>query len=182
MATSMSGIFTHIDENGNAYELYPRTKAPLVDGLNCFGPVTTAGDGAAYTATVDGVTELVVGMRITIVPHVVSTTLTPTLNINGLGAKYIRMAGTYNTATNVNPVIESWLSAGKPVTVTWDGTQWETDIQRPNAQSLSGIVPVASGGTGVATLAELKTAMGLDKVLIVDSFDSSTGTLNTSSN
>ena len=50
--------------------------------------VTTSGTGAAYTATVGGISTLEKGMRITIIPHANSTTTTPTLNINALGAKY----------------------------------------------------------------------------------------------
>lgn len=143
--------------------------------------VTTAGTGTAYTATVDGVTALTVGMKITIIPHVVSTTVTPTLNVNSLGAKYIRMAGTYNTTACANGPVESWLSAGKPVTVTWDGGIWETDIQRPTAASISGAVAIANGGTGATDAATAVGNLGLSNVLLIDSFDSSTGTLNTKS-
>ena len=148
-----TGTFTHVDESGNTYELYPQTKAEMVEGLSLFGPVTTAGTGAAYTATVNGITELKVGVKLTIIPHTVSTSLTPTLNVNNLGAKYIRMPGTYNTGTAANAPVASWLVANKPVTVTWDGTQWETDVMRPAANSLSGTVAITNGGTGAADAA-----------------------------
>lgn len=144
--TEYEGIFTQVDADQNETRLYP---IPKNGGIQIVDAVST--DGVAYTATVKGVEELTVGQKITIIPAVVSTSVNPTLNVNGLGAKYIRMPGTYNTTTCSSGPVASWLSAGKPVTVTWDGTQWETDIQRPAAQSMSGTVPVANGGTGATT-------------------------------
>lgn len=155
------GIFTHVDDAGNTTRLFPKTKNGGI-------PIVPAAseDGVAYTATVDTVTELVVGQKITIIPAVVSASMTPTLNVNGLGAKYIRMPGTYNTATAHNGVITTWLSAGKPVTVTWEGTFWETDIQRPNALSITGSVPVANGGTGATTAEAARTNLGIDTIVM----------------
>lgn len=110
--------------------------------------VTTAGDGTAYTATVDGVT-LTVGAKLTIIPHTVSTVTNPTLNVNGLGAKSIRMPVTYNTSATSVGATTSWLTANKPVTLEYDGNYWKTiSIPRPSAQYLYGTVPVANGGTG----------------------------------
>ena len=50
--------------------------------------VTTAGTGAAYTATVPGVTELTNGLMLVMIPHA-NCQNSPTLNVNGLGAKNI---------------------------------------------------------------------------------------------
>ena len=111
--------------------------------------VATSGDGTAYTATVDGMTELKVGAKITIIPHVVSAAYAPTLNVNGLGAKAIRMPITYNTSASSNGVLTNWLVANKPVTVQYNGSYWLTvDLVRPSAQYLYGAVPMANGGTG----------------------------------
>ena len=115
--------------------------------------VTTEGDGSAYTATVDGITALTVGAKITIIPHTRSTAFAPTLNVNGLGAKAIRMPVTYNTSTTSNGPIEGWVVANKPVTVQYDGSYWVTiDVPRPSAQYLYGAVPIANGGTGATTV------------------------------
>lgn len=123
--------------------------------------VTTAGDGAAYTATVDGMTSLTVGMKVTIIPNVASTTTAPTLNVNSLGAKTIRMPVTYNTSATSGGALASWLAKGTPVTLEYNGTYWLTiDLPRPYAQYLYGTVPVANGGTGATTAADARTNLG----------------------
>lgn len=184
MATyEYEGTFTQVDGSGNKTKLYPNVKTDTtlsvsgkaadaaavgeaienaISGVDAGIPiVTTAGSGSAYTATVDGVTALTVGMKITIIPHVVSTSTTPTLNINDLGAKYIRMSSSSNTGAASNGVTAAWLTASKPVTVTWDGTVWKTDIQRPAASSLDGTVAIAKGGTGASTLEGAKENLGI---------------------
>lgn len=112
-------------------------------------PVTTAGTGAAYTASVSGLT-LVAGASFVMVPHVVSTTATPTLNVNGLGAKNIRMRISSSTvATTALPSV-SFLAANKPVRMMYDGAQWVIDdMVRPDANNLYGTI--ISRGTAAPT-------------------------------
>lgn len=125
-------------------------------------PVTTAGSGSAYTATIDGITALTKGMIITIIPHTVSTTTAPTLNLNSLGAKTIRMPVAYNTSLTTGGGVSSWLAANCPITLQYNGTYWLTvGLQKPSAQNLYGTVPVANGGTGVTSIDDLKTALGV---------------------
>lgn len=124
--------------------------------------VTTSGDGAAYTATIDGITALTNGMKITIIPHAVSTTTTPTLNVNGLGAKYIRMPVAYNTGASTGGAIAAWLTKSRPVTLQYNGTYWLTvDLPRPSALYLNGVVPIANGGTGADTAEGALTNLGV---------------------
>lgn len=77
-------------------------------------------DGAAYTATVTGVTELTNGMLVTIIPNMTSTTTAPTFNLNGLGAKPVRLPLSTNTAIMVQPVSESYYVANRPITLQYD--------------------------------------------------------------
>ncbi len=95
--------------------------------------ITTAGTGAAYTATLDPVPEsLYIGMQITIIPHVSSSSSSATLNVNDTGAKYFRQRGR-TTGTLYSPSVYSFLAAGKPTTLIYDGTYWVmTEYSRPN--------------------------------------------------
>ena len=113
--------------------------------------VTTAGTGAAYTATVEGIDSLVSGATFIMIPHTVSTALIPTLDVNGLGAKRIRRRVSNSTVTTVAASSENWLGANKPVIMIYDGTYWIADFARPNANDIYGTVAIASGGTNAST-------------------------------
>lgn len=128
--------------------------------LNDVDIVTTAGDGAAYTATIPGVTELKVGFSFTMVPHVVSTTNTVTLNVNGLGAKAIRRRVSNSTVTTVLGSSDNWIAANKPIRVTYEGRWWIADLDIPNATDIYGIVAVENGGTGGTSPATARENIG----------------------
>lgn len=116
-------------------------------------PITTAGTGAAYTASVSGLT-LVAGASFVMVPHTVSTTTTPTLNVNSLGAKNIRMRLSSSTSSTIPLISAGFLAANKPVRVVYDGTYWVLDdFTQPDASCLYGILissgtSAPSNGTG----------------------------------
>ena len=111
-------------------------------------PITTEGDGSAYTATIDGVTELYTGLQFVMIPHTNSTTTSVTLNVNGLGAKMIRQRLSTNTSISVVGATDNWIVSGKPVTVTYNGSFWIAELTRPDAANLYGTTGVKSGGTG----------------------------------
>lgn len=101
-------------------------------------PITTAGTGAAYTASVSGLT-LVAGASFVMVPHSGSTTTTPTLNVNSLGAKDIRMRLSSSTSSTIRLISANFLAANKPVRVVYDGTYWVLDdFAQPDASRLYG--------------------------------------------
>ena len=101
-------------------------------------PITTAGTGDAYTARVSGLT-LVSGASFVMVPHTASTTVAPTLNVNSLGAKNIRMRLSSNTSSTIQLIKSDFLVANKPVKVVYDGTYWVLDdFVQPDASYLYG--------------------------------------------
>lgn len=116
--------------------------------------VATSTDGVSYTATVPYLTELYNGLEITIIPNITSTTVNPTLNINGLGAKNIRLPLGVNTSATVAANLPTFLGKDKPVKLLYDATylntgMWKTiSTYRTSAPDLYGITPVANGGTG----------------------------------
>lgn len=109
---------------------------------------TTSADGVVYAASVEDVESLYVGLTITIIPNIESASTAPTLNVNGLGAKTIRRRISGNTALTTTGSSADWLVAGKPVSVTYNGTYWLMDNIKPNANDLYGYTPIANGGTG----------------------------------
>lgn len=146
-----------VDDTSTNVEKLKTDKADLKDGkvdpsqmpVNVVPIVTTGGSGTGYTATVDGVTALQAGMLLMIVPHVVSASATPTLNVNGLGAKTISRRTSATTTAGNAGYSASWITAGLPLLVQYDGTYWVAIGQaKPNAADLTGTTPVNRGGTG----------------------------------
>ena len=123
-------------------------------------PITTAGSGAAYTATVKGIAALTAGVSFMMKPHTVSTSTAPTLNVNGLGAKNLRCRLSNSTATTTTGGSASWLAANKPVRVTYDGTYWIADVFRPNMADAYGTLQIPKGGTGATDAATALANLG----------------------
>lgn len=129
------------------------TNKEYVDSLT--KGVKTTGTGAAYTATVPGITELTSGVSFIMVPHAESTTTTPTLNVNGLGAKPIKRRVSTISGTLKDGYADSWLGANNPLHVIYNGTYWVVQgMEQPNVYDLSGAVPVTKGGTGYTGIAD----------------------------
>lgn len=137
-----SGLMKFKDKNGNIFAILPITTKDNVDGLEGvhvrLKGTTTAGTGSAYTATVEGIDTLETGVTFIMIPHVASEIVNPTLDVNGLGAKPIRRRISGNTATTVTGSTENWISANKPIMVTYDGDYWVVDFDRPNVNDLYG--------------------------------------------
>lgn len=137
-------------------EVYDEAVRKYVNGI------TTAGTGAAYTATVKAIDTLVVGANFVMVPHATSTTTAPTLSVNGFDAKNIRMRISSSPKSTIQLPSEDFLTNGKPVRLVYDGQCWIVDdMVQPNANGLYGAVPVASGGTGGTTVEEARNNLGL---------------------
>lgn len=123
----------------------------------------TSSDGVAYSATVPGVTELYAGLEITIIPNMASTTTAPTLDINGLGAKNVRLPVSTNTAMLAQPETESYFVDSRPVKLMYDakfigkGAWVAVNKQRQSGSDLYGSVPIEKGGTGADNLEEARS-------------------------
>lgn len=155
-------IEAHLTNKKNPHNVTPeQIGAASEDHEHLFhSGVTTAGTGAAYTASVDGITALEAGISFIMIPHTNSTSTTATLNVNSLGAKYIRQRLTTNNSATTALQSSNWLLSGKPVTVTYNGTYWVAEIARPDANSIYGTVPITAGGTGATTAEAALTNIG----------------------
>jgi hypothetical protein len=119
------------------------TKADISNGQ--YAVTASSSDGIAYTATVPGITALSVGASFIMIPGRVSAGTTPTLNVNGLGAKNIRRRLS-NMSTSVQAgYTANWLAANNPFRVMYDGAQWIVEgLTKPAAADLYGPVPKAT--------------------------------------
>lgn len=165
MATTyeQSCVMTFKDSSDNLHKMYPVTKKDNVIGIDEAirdQSVTTTGNGSAYKATVDGITSLSAGVSFMMVPHVTSEATSPTLNVNSLGAVNIRRRVSSSTGTTSAGYSADWLSAGKPVRVTYDGSFWIVDLVKPNAIDIIGTVAISNGGTGATTAAAARSNLG----------------------
>ena len=156
--TSAAGLMSASDKSklDGLQDMFD-SKADVVNGQYT---VTTAGNGAAYTATVTGITSLTAGVSFIMVPHVVSTSTDPTLDVNGLGAKTIRRRLSAIATGVQSGYTTSWLAVNTPYRVIYDGTYWIVEGNtKPSASDLYGAVPVekagvATGGTAGQVLAK----------------------------
>lgn len=124
--------------------------------------ITTAGTGSAYTATVPGITTLTSGVSFIMVPHVVSASTTPTLNVNGLGAKNIKRRLSSISTSVQSGYSNTWLAKGAPFRVTYDGTQWIVEgLTKPATADLYGTLSVEKGGTGATSASDARTNLGI---------------------
>lgn len=117
-------------------------------------------DGVTYTATVPGVTALYAGLKVCIKFARNSTSVTPKLNVNGLGVKNIRQPLSTNNAATAPGPNANWLTTSCPVVLTYNGSMWKTDFQRPDANNLYGTAGISNGGTGATTAEAARTNLG----------------------
>lgn len=112
-------------------------------------------NGVDYAVDVPGVTELSVGLLLTILPYDTSNRgVNPKLHVNGLGAKEIRRNMSSNTLGNQQAnANSSLLYASNPALLMYNGTYWILQgMSKPSASDLHGVVSVTHGGTGLSSV------------------------------
>ena len=129
-----------------------------VDDHNGLYVATTEGDGIAYTATVPAITELTAGASFIMITHTVSTSTTPTLNVNGLGHVAIRRRINTLGSQVAGGYANAWLTADRAYHMVYDGKYWIVEnMTQAAAADLYGTVPIEKGGTDATTAAEART-------------------------
>ena len=128
--------------------------APVFDfgiprGDNAIPVAATGGTGSAYTAVIEGLSSLTLGLLVSIIPHATSTSTAPTLEINSLGAKTICRMSSEGTGSFEQGYSNGWLAAGTPLLLLYAGSYWIVLGQiKPSAADLDGTLTVTKGGTG----------------------------------
>lgn len=122
--------------------------------------VTTEGTDSAYTATVPGMTAMTKGASFTMIPHVTSGNVAPTLNVNGLGTYKLRRRVSNSTMTTTAFPTNDWMRANTPVQVFYDGIYWIVDHPRPSATDIYGLIAIEDGGTGATTASSALANLG----------------------
>lgn len=129
--------------------------------LHNYAAVASSSDGVAYTATIEGITELREGLIVIMVPQRDSNSQTPTLNINGLGAKGIRRPGSANSTAAYGGIEANWLRANYAVMLLYSGGNWICQgMTKVRGDDLYGHVPISSGGTGATTAPQALANLG----------------------
>ena len=161
------------------------------DKLDLFNSIPiiniTSTDGKRYVATkkID-ITELKPGFTMIVIPNMTNTydekatgtdqrVFIALLKYDMTYTEYapVYRYGSENTTTSMATPSGQWLFYNKPVMMTYDGTVFRTNLVKPSATDLFGIVPVENGGTGVSNYSALKTE--LDKVTDYDELKENLG-------
>lgn len=151
----MTSVNSHLTDRNN-----PHSVTPEQIGLVNNEGVITLGNGSAYTATVPGITRLANGISFVMIPNVVSTAVTPTLNVNNLGAKGLvrRVSGGHDSLAVSNPA--GWLKGNIPIRVTYYNDYWIVDDAKPNAEDLTGVAKIQNGGTNASDAETARQNLG----------------------
>lgn len=129
--------------------------------LHTHAALASSSNGVAYTAAVEGITSLNEGMFVIMVPLRDSASLTPTLNINGLGAKAIRRPGSASSTAAYGGIEPNWLRANYAVPLIYSGGNWICQsMTKVRGDDLYGHVPISSGGTGGTTAETARANLG----------------------
>lgn len=137
----------------SANGLMSSTDKTKLDGIrakatpNYYGECSTAADTAAKEVTVADTFVLEKGAQVTVKFTNSNSASTPTLNVNGTGAKAIKRYGT--TAVSTGTTTTGW-TAGAVQLFTYDGTNWVRDYW--NNTTYSAMTAATADAAGKAGL------------------------------
>jgi hypothetical protein len=116
-------------------------------------------NGATYTVKIDGLTEIVDGLSLTIIPNMTSTTKNLCrLQVEGLEDGFGVIQYIDSNGEPVYPDYDDFLLEGHPIRLVRYGFWWIVDGRvYPSASSLVGTLPVSKGGTGYTTVDDVPT-------------------------
>ena len=152
----------------------------IMGGGKVYGPVTTTGTGAAYVATIeDGPESLYTGLLLVIILHTTSTSTTPTLNVNSLGAKKLYLYADYTTIGISSPSSSDAYYFNKPLLLMYDGNYFRVlnfnEASWNNINGKPSSFTPSSHATTNATTYGGGTATNYGHVKLSDSYTASQG-------
>jgi hypothetical protein len=118
-----------------------------------YSVTATSTNGWLYIATVPHIKELTTGVSFIMIPEITSTSKNPVLNINNFGQMGIKRNLSSSNANYYEGPFTSWLYAGRPVRLIYNGTCWIAEsLSKPDVRDIEGTLSIDHGGTGGTTV------------------------------
>lgn len=122
-----------------------------------YSVTATSTNGWLYIATVPHIKELTTGVSFIMIPEITSTSKNPVLNINNFGQIGIKRNLSWSNANYYEGPFTSWLYAGRPVRLIYNGTCWIAEsLSKPDVRDIEGTLSIDHGGTGGTTVANAR--------------------------
>lgn len=138
----------------------PHNVTPEQIGLPKNIGYTAGSSRSEYTVSIDGITKLVTGMSIVIVPNNNGTSDNMSLNLNNLGAKPFARAVSGSSSMVSTENLHNLIRLGNPVRVTYSGSYWIIDSPKPSFDDMSGVVTIQNGGTDASDAETARQNLG----------------------